>query len=315
MAESFEVNGLLLKPNTLYRVVSKPDNNAYEGLKQYGSTKLPQLGMSNFIQCPYSSESGTYDTGFYTQSPCYKGLSQSIREKNVDILNELIIQPFEKVYGFGILDNKNESFWSELDVELYESRLFNTSDVKDFLELYIAMRGYELVPRKKLGDPRFMNAQFIIEDKDVTTKMKNERKQNYMEALQNFFVTLSSEKHKLIAILKYANMNGAVHLDNDTNDATINALFKDWVDSDTKNVDNFLRISGLASKKAGMEEITMYSLLLELQSKKKVYRVGDEYVYEEVPLGADLKTAAKNLVSKRALKDIKQSILNQETTD
>ena len=307
------VNGLDIKEKSLYKIVDKVDNNALDGLKEYGSTKIPQEYMATGAQCPWSRETQTYDTGFYIHSPCYRGLDQEARVKLVDILQTHIVEPYEKVYGFGKLDNKNEEFWSNYDIELDEGRIFNTANVKDLLDLYIAMRGFELTPKSKVGDPLFNNSQFFIEDREVSNKKRNERAQNYMSALQSFFIMLTSEKHKLISVLKYANMNGSDGMTVDTPESNIQALFKTWVDTDVKNVDNFLRVNAMINKKAGLEEITFYSLLLDMNKRNKLPKIGEEFTYDDIPLGVDLKTAAKNLATKTSLKELKNKILQEET--
>lgn len=309
------VNGLDIKENSLYKIVDKIDNNALDGLKQYGSTKIPQEYMGTLAQCPWDESSDTFDTGFFIYSPCFKGLDQAARVKIVNILQEKIVDPYEKVYGFGILDNKNEKFWTTYNIDIEEGRIFNTANIKDLLDLYIAMRGFELTPRALMGDPRFSKSQFLVEDREVSNKKRNERTQNYMAVLQNFFIMLNSEKHKLISVLKFANMNGANSMTNDTPDSNIQALFKDWIDSDTKNVDNFLRVSEKINSKLGLEEVTLYSLILELNRKNKLPKLGEEFTFDDVPLGADLKTVAKNLVSNKGLKDLKTKILQEETEE
>lgn len=309
------VNGLDIKKNSLYKIVDKADNNALDGLKEYGSTKIPQEYMGTSAQCPWDQQSSTYDTGFYTFSPCYKGLDQEARVKLVNILQDNIVDPYEKVYGHGTLDNKNENFWSNYNIDLEEGRIFNTSNVKDLLDLYISMRGFELTPKALVGDPRFKNSQFFIEDREVSNKKRNERAQNYMSVLQHFFIMLNSEKHKLISVLKYANMNGANSMTIDTPSTNIQALFKDWIDGDVKNVDNFLRISTMINKKAGLEEVTLYSLLLDMNKRNKLPKVGEEFTYDDIPLGADLKSAAKNLATKTNLKSLREKIYQEETEE
>ena len=307
------VNGLDIKKNSLYKIVDKTDNNALTGLKEYGSTKIPQEYMGTSATCPYDVNSDTFDTGFYIYSPCYKGVDQAARVKMVALLQEHIVEPYEKVYGPGKLDNRNEEFWTTYSIDLEEGRILNTANIKDLLDLYIAMRGFELTPKALNGDPRFSGSQFFIEDREVSNKKRNERAQNYMSALQNFFIMLNSEKHKLISVLKYANMNAANSFDANTSDQNISSLFKTWVDADVKNVDNFLRVSTMINKKAGLEEVTIYSLLIDMLKKGRLPKIGEEFTYDDIPLGADLKSVAKNLATKTSLKDIKNKILQEET--
>ena len=50
-----------------------------------------------------------------------------------------------------------------------------------------------------------------------------------------------------------------------------------------------------------------------MNKKGKVSKIGEEFVYADVTLGADLKTAAKNLATKTSLKDLKVQILEEQS--
>lgn len=313
MSVIVKVNGLEIKEKTLYKIVDKIDNNALDGLREFGSTKIPQEYMSNIIQCPWDARSGAYDTGFYIHSPCYNGLNEEDRKIVVSNLQEHIIKPFEQMYGLGMLDNKNFDYWANYSVDLEEGRIFNTANIKDLLDLYIAMRAFALTPKDLKGDPRFKDSQFMVEDREVTNKRRNERDINYMDALQQFFTLVSTSKHKLIPILRYTRMNGADSMNGETSDTMLSSLFKNWIDSDVSNVDNFLRVVSMTNKKAGLEEVTLYSHLLDMNKKGKVSKIGDEFVYADVTLGADLKTAAKNLATKSSLKELKVKIIEEHS--
>ena len=134
-----------------------------------------------------------------------------------------------------------------------------------------------------------------------------------MNALQQFFTLVSTSKHKLIPILRYTRMNGADSMNGETSDTMLSSLFKNWIDSDVSNVDNFLRVVSMTNKKAGLEEVTLYSHLLDMNKKGKVSKIGDEFVYADVTLGADLKTAAKNLATKSSLKELKVKIIEEHS--
>lgn len=307
-----EVNGLKIKENSLYKIVDKPDLNAVNGLREHGSTKVPVEFIGNTAGCRYNLEKGVYDTGFYTQSPCYANLPREAREQRVRILTEKIVEPFEMMHGDGVLDNKNEKeFWDKYEYSIFEGKIFNTDNVKDLLDLYISVLSFELTPKGSEGNPMFNDSQFCIEDKEITSKKRNERTQSYMVAMTSYTLMLTSEKNKLIAALRFVRMPGSDNLKSETQDATFNALFHDWINNDVKNVDDFVRVSNMINKKAGLEEVVIFSHLLDLNTKRKVVKIGDEYSFHETPLGADLKTAAKNLVSKTSLKDLKLEIYKE----
>ena len=304
-----EVNGLTIREDSLYKIVDKPDRNALDGLREHGSTKIPLEYIGNSVQCRYVNN--LFDTGFYVQSPCYSSMDRQSREQKIRILREKLVEPYEITHGIDILDNKNEKFWEEFTYTLFEGRIFNTSNVDDLLELYLALLGFELAPKNLLGDPRFNVAQFAIEDKEVSSKKKNEKALSYMGAMTSFALLLTSEKNKLINCLRYVRMPGADGLKPETVDTTLQSLFHDWINSDIKNVDDFGRVTEMINKKAGIEEVVLYSHLLDFTSKHKITKLGDEFVYKEMPIGMDLKTAAKNFVTKTSFKELKAELFKE----
>lgn len=306
-----EVNGLKIKENSLYKVVDKPDANAVTGLREHGSTKVPVEFMGNSAGCRYDIEKGVFDTGFYTQSPCYANLPKEVREQKVKMLQQYIVEPYELVHGEGVLDNKNHDFWINYEYILHEGKIFNTENIDDLLALYIATLGFELTPKEAIGNPAFNSSQFCVEDKEITSKKRNERTQNYMKAMMSFATMLGPEKAKLVSCLKFVRMPGSDNLDANTQDSTFHALFHDWLNADVKNVDDFLRVTDMVSKKQGLEEVVLFSHLLELVGSNKVVKIGGEYSFKENPLGVDLKTAAKNLASRPALKEVKTQIYKE----
>lgn len=306
-----EVNGLKIKENSLYKVIDKPDSNAVTGLREHGSTKVPVEFMGNSAGCRYDKDKGVFDTGFYTQSPCYANLPREVREQKVRILREKIVEPYELVHGEDCLDNKNHKFWEEYEYILHEGKIFNTENIDDLLDLYIATLGYELTPKDSVGNPMFNESQFCVEDKEVSSKKRNERTQNYMKAMMSFATMLGPEKNKLISCLRFVRMPGSDNLDSDTQESTFHALFHDWVTADIKNVDDFMRVTDMVNKKPGLEEVVIFSHLLDLVGQNKVVKIGGEYSFKENPLGPDLKTAAKNLASRPTLKEIKTQIYKE----
>lgn len=137
------VNNLDIKSNSIYKIENKPDMNAPSGYREMGTTKLPSEGIGNSVPCRFvvndhNTGKGVYDTGLYIGSPCFKGKGEKEQERVVADLREHIVKPYEALHGMAILDHKNLSFWDNFSVDLWEGRFFNTSNVEDLLDLYIA---------------------------------------------------------------------------------------------------------------------------------------------------------------------------------
>lgn len=292
-----EVEGVTLKTNSLYQFKGKYDASAVNGLKETGSTKVPMYGVGTWAQCRF--ENGLYDTGFYTDSPCYAGLPLEERATLVRILQEKIVQPYESIYGTGTLDNKNLEFWDSFGVDIAEDRVISTDTPLATLELYIALRGKYLTPPDKTGDPRYSSSQFVIADREVSSKKVNEQAINSMAAMRLYATLVTGEKMKLIFILRYLGVQGSDSFTLDTPDTTMDSIFHTFINRDIQNVKDFLRIVELSNKKVGFEEIKIYHELNRAQYNNTLTKQGTSLFMKDLELAADLKGSAKFLATHR----------------
>ena len=308
-----EVNGLIIKSDSTYKITPKPDSDAPSGFVKEGTTKLPSMGIGNSVPCRYvitnkATGQGVYDTGLYEQSPCYSTMNQEEVKLLVERLQEKIVIPYEKSHGKGILDQSNTEFWDNYVVDLEAGRYFSTSSIDDLLGLYIAMRGYELTPRDSMGDSKYNDSQFCIEDKAEVKNIKDRRAENIMRALTNFGNLLQTNRPTLINMLKYVQMLG---ITNEVDDTTLNTVFYEYVQKSETNVKRFLDTLDLVEKDKG-ELVNLYAHLTVLARKGMLQKEGAMYMFNGVELGADLKTAAKNLGNKK-LSKTKIAILELDT--
>ena len=90
-----EINGLVIKTNSVYKVTNKPDSQAPSGFIKEGTTKLPSAGIGNTVPVRYeitnhAKGTGVFDTGLYVESPCYATLDLKEVQKRVEILHKAI---------------------------------------------------------------------------------------------------------------------------------------------------------------------------------------------------------------------------------
>ncbi len=305
------INGLEIKTNSIYKITNKLDSSAPSGFIKEGTTKLPSIDVGNTVPCRFITTNkargiGIFDTGFYKDSPCYATVDKELSKQQVKSLRNHIVNPYEDKHGRGVLDHKNEDFWKEFGVDLYTGRYFVTSNVDDLLGLYIAMSGFELTPKDKVGNPKFNESQYCIEDKDKVTTIKQERSSNLMNSITKFGVLLETDKTKLLNILRYIRIIG-VNEDIDT--LTLNSLFFEWLHKSDENPKKFLKTYKLASSDSTSEIIDLYTLVNRLVIKKIINKEGSEYSYKGEYLGMDLKTVATNLNNKKELEEIKIELL------
>ncbi|MCA9748206.1 MAG: hypothetical protein KC414_03820 [Romboutsia sp.] len=312
--EIVNVNGLKIKDGSIYKITNKVDNNAPSGFVKEGTTKLPSLGIGNTVPCRFvvtnkAKNTGVFDTGLYEESPCYSTMKTEEVREIVAKLKKNIVEPYEKKYGKGILDHKNEEFWGDFGINLFAGRFFVTDKVDDLLELYIATLGYELTPKQLVGNPQFKESQYCIEDKEEVKSIKDERAENMMSAIANFGILLGTNIKKLESILKYVKFVG---VNTKVDLTTLKSAFYEWLNKSENNVKTFQAAYELVENPDTSEIIDIYILVNNLAKKGVLKIANGEYNYNGVKLGADLKTVAQNLSTKKGLEEIKIELLEKE---
>lgn len=302
-----EVNGLVIKTNSIYKITNKLDTTAPDGFQREGTTKLPSSGIGNTVPCRYvitnkSKGTGVFDTGLYAASPMYSTLPKDEVEATVRKLREAILEPYENKYEDGILSHKNEEFWTEFGVNLFEGRYFITSNPEDLLELYIAMVGFELTPKEQMGNPKFRDSDYCIEDKEKVKNIQSERAIAMIDSITNFGTLLKTDRTKLLNILRYVRLLG---IGDEIDDDTLNGLFFEWLNKSSENPKIFKTTYTMAKDKKTQDIVNIYAIVSRLAAKNVITRVHGMYVYKGKELGLDLKTVAKNVNAKKELQEIK----------
>ena len=105
----FKINDFEVKKDSIYVVKDKRDMDAPSGFIRAGVSKLPSKGVGDTFQVRYVSRdggrTGTWDTGFYEFSHCYKTQDKdSVKplitslKKNILDLNTLLKTIYVNVY-------------------------------------------------------------------------------------------------------------------------------------------------------------------------------------------------------------------------
>lgn len=302
-----EVNGLQIRQNSLYKVEPKYDADAPDGFREEGTTKLPSEGITTESCCPFSLEANLYDTGLYIQSPCYRYLNAMEVSAVVKNLTTYIVKPFEAVYGEGTLKPQNTEFWDSYNVSLEEGLVFNTEEVSQLLDLYIAMRGNSLMPVSEAGNPKFLNAQYAIKDATKSVSVKKERVMLKMDSISAFKAMLLSEKSLLIDVLKYLDI---VRTSITPDELDMNIAFSEWIDKDPQNPKIFLDLHENVKQEKGEQKVRLRVRVSQAISKGIIKKTtSGEYLHESIPLGIDIKSIVYNLQNDKELSEILDKIL------
>ena len=306
-----KINGLSIKEDSIYKITNKPDPTAPSGYVKEGTKKLPSMGIGNTEPCPFHTTNknkgeGVFDTGLYVSSPCYAGKNKDDVRSIVAKLQEIIVKPYEEKFGEGVLSHKNTEFWNSFGVDVYEGRFFVTSKETDLLDLYIAMRAYAITPKEELGNPKFRDSDYCVEDKAKVQNIKAERSNLLMSSIGSFTTMLGSDRSKLLNMLRYLGILGVA---DDIDDTTLNSMFFEWLNRDLNNPKSFKTVLDLARDKKTKDVVDLFVICSRLATKKVLERESGYYYYNGENLGADLKTVAKNLNDKKSLAEIKVALI------
>lgn len=305
------INGLDIREDSVYKVVGKVDPSAPSGYVELGVSKVPQAGIGNrlsvrWVKTGVNADEGLFDTGLYANSPVFSTKSKEETTEILKAVKKYIIDPYETKYGEkGKLSQSNTSFWKNYGVNVYDGKFFSTESVDDLLGLYIAMIGYGLTPKSELGNPAFSNSDYGIEDKERVKSIREERADDSITAIAEFGIMLDKNKPMLLNVLKYVGVPG---LTQNTDDSTLKAVFFEWI-SKSSNAKTFRRVIDLTKDKKTQDVVSLYAILEEALRQKTVTRQGNNLVYKEHILGADLKGAANNLNVNKDLEEVKEELI------
>lgn len=304
-AEDFKVvvHGFEIKSNTIYQVIPKPDEDAPDGFRKERTTKVLSPRISESVGCVKNADSNTWDTGFYIYSPCYKRLPMNEREIIVQNVVRNIKEPIENIYGGeDKLNQNNDAFWDDYGFELRNGGIFNTSEPRDLLDLYMAILHGALAPKESASTERFKEAMYCVVNKNEVIDRKLSKDLNYNKAVGNFFALLENDKPTLVGILNYIGLQANVTTDEVTLNNTVTNFLKNSQSGD-QNTDIFLKAFEIAKTEAGKKEIQIYQNLKELAKSGKLQKEGTEYRLGDSSLGSSFKIAAKVVANDQKLQE------------
>lgn len=309
----FVINGFEVRENSTYIVKDKRDANGPDGIAKAGLTKIPGPGIGNrfaarFIADSEGSKEGSWDTGFYVHSPCYRGIPEAEAEIQVKALQDSIVKPYQRAKGNeSLLDRNDDKFWDKFRFEVFTKKVFNTAEITQLLELYFALRTYHVAPKEKEKEHIYADTAYLIIDSTKDTKLKDEKASNLFKTIGLFMAMLQNEKPMLLLILNYMGLA----VSEDVPDEVLNGMFKDFLDADEMRGNHFCKFVEESKKEEGKAKFDIYKRLRDSIGKgSKVTRTaGGVYFYDSVEIGPDLKTAADNIARQADLIEIKRELL------
>lgn len=302
-AFSFKINGIEIKSDSLYQVVPKPDLNAPDGFVKWETSKLLMNGIKESAPCNFNEYKKVWDTGFYSESPCYAGMPKSDVQTKVDILIESVRAPYEDLMGEGALDHKqsNNEFWDSFGGDLYNGKVYNTSDPKELLELYMAILHLNVVKPEDKSKHFASKAKYCIVNKDSVTSLKEEKSFNKAEAIGNFYTLLNNNKKQLLNVLEFIGVISSRTLEDRVLTNIVMEFFEDKKQG-ANNIKRFIETHKKTLNPKGKEELNVFAWLTELRRKRIITEEYGELYLDGSVLGGNLKDATVRVITDKDLK-------------
>ena len=301
---TIKVNGIDLKNDTLYQVVPKTDHDAPDGFIKEGTTKILSPNMSETVSCVFNERSNVWDTGFFENSPCYRGMNKEEVKLIVENLNENIVKPVEELLGEGKLNHVNGNiFWNELMINLKNGKVFHTANPMDLFHLYIAILHNNLAPKDQEDSYKFKKAKYCVVNKEEVVNIKQQREANRNKCIGLFFTLFSTDKSKLFLICDFVGLSS---IDKATSEVSANSAFNQFLDHRTEgyqNIDKFLKAYELSQDDEGLREMTIYRDLKTLFRKGIIIKKYSEFYLEGESLGTNFTDATHKVLKNKDLEN------------
>jgi len=307
----FKINDFEVKKDSIYVVKDKRDMDAPSGFIKAGVSKLPSKGVGDTFQVRFISRdggrSGTWDTGFYEFSHCYKTQDKDSVKPLITALRRNVLEPYRKAIGDSTaFEQDNEKFFLKQRFTAFSGRVYNTNDPVDTIELYFGLLTNQLTPKGQEGNTMYNDSSYTIVDINKDVKIKDERALEKFKAVGSFTNLLSSDKERLLAMLSYSDINPSKTVD----DITLISMFSTYLDQGQD--DNIIMFNALVEEtetEKGLEKVYVYKELRKLISTGKVTKTSGLYYYDSNEIGPDLKQAASSIVKNSKFAGIKKEIM------
>jgi hypothetical protein len=311
----FEVNGFQVFENTIYAINDKKDYDAPDGFIREGTTKLPSSGVGEsfgvrFVPRSPGSKEGVWDTGLYPESKCYDGLDEKTRGIRSGEVIKSIGSALLNLYGVEKKDlhQANHDFWQTKVFSVESGKTLSSNNVNDLVTLYYAIKEMKVAPKQFENDTRYKNTSYIVVDVKNDIKKRDEAVLNKYESIGVFTELLKSNRPTLINLLAFMGCPVADGIDN----AGLISIFDTFMSENASRIELFNNYTSSIKDSNFQDKLAIFS---QIKSGSAWKNHGIEklptgaYIFEDIELGADLKTVAESITKDSKLTELKDAIL------
>ncbi len=314
------IDGFEIYSNSSYVTEGKIDYTAPSGYIAKGVTALPSSEIDKtyagpFIASSQGSKDGIWDTGFYPMSPCYAHLGEAEKKAMSAGRKKAVLDKYKMLIGdTDTLEHKDHEGWNKFKVKLKLDRLFNTSNAKDLMDLYMAIHMGVLCPKGKERGHKYVDAAYTVVDKIKQVSIKSSAKLSKFEAIETFSLLWNNDQPRLKDVLGYLNITFGEHITK----GDLVTIFDNYMEKGADNIELFTNAVERSETAVGYNEIKLYKNLKELSIKGNgtlTRSPSGKYFYKGFEVGPDLMAAAKNINMSKEFLHIKDELVHLTDED
>lgn len=317
MAEekTFKVANTEITIGNRYSIIGKADMDAPKGFVEHETTKYLFSGNGEIKSVPYDEDMGCYDTGFDEDSLCNAGVEPSLVKSYVTNIQKPFENRFKKK-----LDSLNDDFWGEageqgFSINLYKDREFDTKNVRDRLELFMALK-HGFISEKGEKDHRYQKAKYHIVDNNKKQTLKERRAKAKTQA----YITLGDlikdidTSDTLYTILEWIGFPNPRGVDQNNLQTSV-GMFFDNPTTGQVNCEKFNEAFDYIDDPERKTEMEYFSALTKLHHQGRLERRKSQWYVGKTLLGNTLKAGALGATKKtKESEEIRKAIEDELET-
>lgn len=302
----FEIGDIL-------EITPKLDLDAPSGFQQHGTSKLLMSGIAEPFSIMFDEDLQMWDTGFDEIHPINDDLPKTEKKAIVKSYVDHIKTPYEKRFNKNLDSTDDSEFWDTYIIDVYKGRKFDTSNIKDLLDLYLILRnGMACEEREK--NYHLKKANYNIANVKQVQSIQEKKEDTIFSAMGTLKVMLDSFDPKkddsIYTILEWINIPNVRGADKET---VKKVILKQFANEKTgyDTCRRFLNAYEMTEDKTKKEIMENFSVLNKLSQKRLIEFKKRQYYINGQLLGNNLKEAAENIKNDKELYSLVEEAFNK----
>ena len=310
-----------LSSNQIYHIREISDSDAPDGYQKVGITKHPLPGIAQGIVVPYNEATRTWNTGFSKGNSCLKREGAEGEKAILKKVETLLLPELENLVEGDLTNSKssNNEFFDEFipfngegfgeDTSKFKIKggnMFNTTNPLEFLALWWALIGKQIMPPGKKNSGGYRNCAFVLEDKKQSTSLQQDKEFDKSIAVSTVLSVVKGKKNKkeishLQNVFTYVGLSIDI---SETDTKPLISIFTKWCEKGGFNNENAVEFNSVYEKfedEEDREELVVYVKLVKDIKDSKVKVERRDIFVDGQNLGSDKKSAARKIVADQEL--------------